>query len=570
MTRALSSGPGGSGRVATGPPGAFLGAGDMDVRRGSKGSLAGWPGVFKAPQCRRAAAFAIASIVSVVAADARAANSTWAGTTADGLWTTAGNWSAGVPGTTTSVTTGANTDVVTFDIATNLAVNYGSSNRNIGGIRFGSAAGAFVVSRPGSNSTRLYFTLGDEVAVAAGVTTAQTLGRVGLAGTSGTYTFRNDSTTPAAKLDFATSFISASTGATTLVLTGTNPGGTLGASETSRLNNITEASGAGAMTLVKDGAGSWLLEGTNTYTGGTTINDGSLLLRGSATLGPGLITVNGGGFSSLVSTRTFASDRTWAFNGDFVHGTDKNDGSATEIQGTVSLGGSGPTVTLLENLTINGVVSGTAGLSITSPDTGRLTLAGVNAYTGPTTVLGGVLSIDGSTNPASTVTVNAGGTLAGTGTVGGVTAVSGIVSPARLNNLGTLSVAADLTWSGAVTADATTDWVFELGASNLSDRLAITSGDFLRNSSAGSNYRFDFAGAAEQGTFTLVEWSGSTGFVASDFSYTNLAPGFTGLFGLAGNSLTFTAVPEPSAVAVALTATGVALAYRRRSKIGRG
>ena len=198
------------------------------------------------------------------------------------------------------------------------------------------------------------------------------------------------------------------------------------------------------MTLVKNGAGNWLLEGSNTYTGGTTINDGSLLLRGSATLGPGLITINGGGFSSLVSTRTFAIDRTWAFNGDFVHGTDKSDGSATEILGTVSLGGTGPTVTLLENLTMSGVVSGGVGLSITSPDTGRLTLAGANTYTGPTQVLGGVLSVDGSTAAASTVTVSPGGTLAGTGTVGGATSVAGIVSPARLNTLGALSVAARL------------------------------------------------------------------------------------------------------------------------------
>lgn len=494
----------------------------------------------------------------------QAADSTWSGTTGDGLWTTAGNWSAGVPGTTSSVTTGTNTDVVTFNTATNLAVNYGSSSRNIGGIQFGTGAGPFVVSRPGSNSTRLYFSLGGEVAVGSDVTTVQTLGRTGLAGTSGTYTFRNDSTTPTAKIDLATSFISASTGPTTLVLTGSNPGGSSGVTETSRINAITEAAGAGAMTLVKNGTGNWLLEGSNIYTGGTTINDGGLLLRGSATLGPGLITINGGGFSSLVSTRTFADTRTWAFNGDFVHGTDKSDGSATEIQGTVTLGGVGPTVTLLENLTINGVISGGVGLSITSPDTGRLTLAGANTYTGPTSVLGGVLSVDGSTASASTVTVSPGGTLAGTGTVGGSTTVAGIVSPARLNNLGTLSVVADVTWSGAATAAAATDWVFELGASNASDLLNITAGNFLRDSAAGSTYRFDFNGAAEQGTFTLAQWTGSTDFVASDFSYTNLAPGFTGLFSLGANSLTFSAVPEPSVVATAVAAIGLSLAYRRR------
>ena len=511
----------------------------------------------------------VALMAGLLSGGIQAADSAWSGTTGDGLWTTAGNWSVGVPGTTTSVTAGANTDVVTFDTATNLAVNYGTSSRNIGGIQFGTGAGPFVVSRPGSNSTRLYFSLGGEVAVTSDVTAVQTLGRTGLAGTSGTYTFRNDSTTPTAKIDFATSFISASTGPTTLVLTGSNPGGASGLTETSRLNAISEATGAGGLTLVKNGAGNWLLEGSNTYTGGTTINDGSLLLRGSATLGPGLITINGGGFSSLVSTRTFAIDRTWAFNGDFVHGTDKSDGSATEILGTVSLGGTGPTVTLLENLTMSGVVSGGVGLSITSPDTGRLTLAGANTYTGPTQVLGGVLSVDGSTAAASTVTVSPGGTLAGTGTVGGATSVAGIVSPARLNTLGALSVAADLTWSGAATAAAATDWVFEFGPSNTADLLDITGGSFLRDTALGSTFRFDFNGAAEQGTFTLAQWTGSTNFVASDFSYTNLAPGFTGLFSLGANSLTFSAVPEPSALAAAAGVIGLSLVYRRRPTANR-
>lgn len=502
--------------------------------------------------------------IGLLAAGIQAADSTWSGTTGDGLWATAGNWSAGVPGTTTGVTTGSNTDIVTFDIATDLAVNYGTSSRNIGGIQFGTGAGPFVVSRPGSNSTRLYFTLGGEVAVAGDVATPQTLGRIGLAGTTGSYTFRNDSTTPTAKLDFGTSFSSASTGATTLVLTGTNPGGTVGATETSRLNNVSEATGAGALSLVKNGSGSWLLEGTNSYTGGTTINDGSVLLRGSSTLGPGLISINGGGFSSLVSTRTFANTRSWAFNGDFVHGTDKTDASATVIEGAVGLGGTGPTITLLENLTINGVVSGSVGLSIVSPSDGRLTLTATNTYTGPTNVLGGVLSIDGSTDPASAVSVSSGGTLAGTGTVGGVTSVAGIVSPARSGTLGTLSVANSLTWSGAATADATTDWVFELGAANASDLLDITSGDFLRNTTSGSTFRFDFNGAAEQGTFTLAQWTGSTDFVDSDFSYTNLAPGFTGLFSIGPNSLTFSAVPEPSALITAMAAVGLALVARRR------
>ena len=180
-----------------------------------------------------------------------------------------------------------------------------------------------------------------------------------------------------------------------------------------------------------------------------------------------------------------------------------------------------------------------------------------------------MLSVDGSTAAASTVTVSPGGTLAGTGTVGGATSVAGIVSPARLNTLGALSVAADLTWSGAATAAAATDWVFEFGPSNTADLLDITGGSFLRDTALGSTFRFDFNGAAEQGTFTLAQWTGSTNFVASDFSYTNLAPGFNGLFSLGANSLTFSAVPEPSALAAAAGVIGLSLVYRRRPTANR-
>ena len=55
-----------------------------------------------------------------------------------------------------------------------------------------------------------------------------------------------------------------------------------------------------------------------------------------------------------------------------------------------------------------------------------------NNYTGPTTVNGGILVIDGS-QQSSAVTV-AGGALGGTGTTGAVTATSGIVSAGTLTS----------------------------------------------------------------------------------------------------------------------------------------
>ncbi len=49
----------------------------------------------------------------------------------------------------------------------------------------------------------------------------------------------------------------------------------------------------GSISIVKEGAGSWILEGDNTYTGTTEINEGVLLVTGTHSFGGGY-TINGG------------------------------------------------------------------------------------------------------------------------------------------------------------------------------------------------------------------------------------------------------------------------------------
>src|SRR5262249_25932154 len=53
--------------------------------------------------------------------------------------------------------------------------------------------------------------------------------------------------------------------------------------------------GGGATSLVKNGAGYWILTATNTYTGGTTINAGTLQINSPTTI-IGNPTLNGGAF----------------------------------------------------------------------------------------------------------------------------------------------------------------------------------------------------------------------------------------------------------------------------------
>ena len=214
----------------------------------------------------------------------------------------------------------------------------------------------------------------------------------------------------------------------------------------------------------------------------------------------------------------------------------------------------------------------TGTLSLAKTGAGTLTLgAGTYLYTGTTSVNAGTLAVLGNlTNASGAVSVAAGATLGGTGTVGGATSVAGTVAPGTTTpgSIGTLAFANGLTWQGAAAAGSTTDWSFTLGATAGSSDLVNITGDFLKNTTAGTAFRFDFGntGLAE-GTYTLAQWTGSTTFSAADFSYVNLA-NTSASFSIDGSSLTLSVVPEPAALTLLTILCGAGLAGFARRRGG--
>ena len=171
------------------------------------------------------------------------------------------------------------------------------------------------------------------------------------------------------------------------------------------------------------------------------------------------------------------------------------------------------------------------------------------SYTGDTTVTAGTLALglsgiignsanisiaagaflDVSTPPG--FTIGAGRALRGTGTVIGATTVNGVVAPG-VGGIGQLNINSTVTWNGAVT----NPWQFELGAGNTADKLHLT-GDFTKGTGVdGTDFVFDFAGSTSTGTFTLVDWTGSSTFVDASFSYVNLGGGHTATFAIVAGS----------------------------------
>ena len=167
--------------------------------------------------------------------------------------------------------------------------------------------------------------------------------------------------------------------------------------------NFSSASISGTGTLVQNGAGTLTLNAANTYSGGTTLNTGTLVIGNTAAAGTGTITQSSG--SSLLKFDTTGT----VSNNMSIYNVASN--QTMTLSGSITAQNTTYDVASGTTLSINGTISGSGG--VTKNGTGTLTLTGNNTFTGNTTINSGTLRA-GATNALGDtreVMVNSGGSL---------------------------------------------------------------------------------------------------------------------------------------------------------------
>ena len=309
-------------------------------------------------------------------------------------------------------------------------------------------------------------------------------------------------------------------------------------SATQTLNGVISGSGS----LVLNGSGQLNLSVNNSFTGGVTVNNGTLGLENSAIDG-GPLTVNGG----LVSGS--------------IHDSFDNI-SVSELSGSGGLIEAARrtfTVTQATNTTyagviqdLNGIISDGNGTIFTKIGSGTLTLTGDNTYSKTTNVNGGTLEVSGGLYSAGTngvssnINIGAAGTLdvTGAGSLGlnsdfdGTITNDGILnynSSATQTLTGIISGSGALTQSGAGTLTIS-------GANTYTGATTVSAGILLINNTTGSGTGTGAvtvaSGASLGGSGTI---SGATTIQSGGFLAPGNSPGiltFSGDLTLASGSFT--------------------------------
>ncbi|MEO8614728.1 MAG: autotransporter-associated beta strand repeat-containing protein [Luteolibacter sp.] len=401
-----------------------------------------------------------------------------------------------------------------------------------------------------------------------------------------------------------------------------------GAGDTLFSGAIYNSTGSGS--VLKQGTGTLIYEGAQTYTGSTAIDAGairvdaapnvtgtyflgnggttgtaaSLVLGGSGGTGGGVtfansVSINAGSGGNRTLAGVNSSGTTNTFSGTVFSSpssgadmtlTSTSSGATLAFTNAsaIDLKGSSATFNGAGDISVSGAIYNSTGSgSITKSGAGILTLTAANSYTGTTTVSAGTLVISGNQSTA-TGAVSVSGTLAGSGgTIGGNTTIeaAGHLAPGNgtANSIGTETFTGTLAFVG----NSIFDWDIDSPVTNqagadqgsydkvVNNNATQMSGTSVFNVILGTGKSYGDAFWDTDKSWTNV-FSG-TG-LASDLStiFTSFSNNGTALtaglvpgegtfsYGITTNTLTWTAVPEPTSALAGLL-IGAGLLRRRRT-----
>jgi autotransporter-associated beta strand protein len=313
-------------------------------------------------------------------------------------------------------------------------------------------------------------------------------------------------------------------------------------------------SGAGRITANGNAnAASFIsIAGNNaSFSGGITTTTNLLLKLGhNAALGSGSLIINGTNVR-LDSTKDVSistnPDIEWNVDFTFIGSNSLNMGS-----GNVALGGTGDARKITVTGSVfgfDGIISGSRGL--TKDGTGILSLNGINAYTGVTTITAGTLQGIGSV--AGDLVIGAGATLAPGNSIGTFT-VSGDVL------LGTDSIFNAEFNSGSVSGDQ----LMVYGNVTIDDDVLLVISD-IGTSTLPGGWEWIILNMRDQestisGTFFGIGEGTLVSFAGHDFIATYMAGEFGNSFALV------TLIPEPTTISLIAGLLIVGLLWSRRKK----
>ena len=230
--------------------------------------------------------------------------------------------------------------------------------------------------------------------------------------------------------------------------------------------------GGNGYSITKNGTGTLTLGSTNTYSGGTTINQGTVTLATTtANLGTGAVAVNntnttGAGTAVVLNLNTLSATTLGSLSGTISTPT-----SGTNTV-TINNGGFNFSVNQTAVGTYQGLIAGTGGFVTSTTSTNALTLTGNNTYSGGTFVNGGTL-VAGVSDTSTTVSA-----FGGSSRAVNVGATSGSVS-------GSLLIGGAFTVGNNITVRSGNTGTMTLGGSNTTGTATYT-GNVLLGTAAGT------------------------------------------------------------------------------------